>query len=63
MIDQLFIVRQVLRKKWEYCGVMLPLFVDFKKANQKYKMNLTEINQKVCLCDSLKVYFLSIRLP
>jgi hypothetical protein len=31
-MDQIFYVRQVLEKKWEYNGTVHQLFIDFKKA-------------------------------
>jgi hypothetical protein len=30
--DQIFYIRQILEKKWEYNGTVHQLFVDFKKA-------------------------------
>jgi hypothetical protein len=30
--DQMFSLRQILEKKWEFCGVVHQLFIDFKKA-------------------------------
>jgi sorting nexin-29 len=30
--DQIFYIRQILEKKWEYNGVVYQLFIDFKKA-------------------------------
>jgi hypothetical protein len=31
-IDQIFYIRQILEKKWEYNGTVHRLFIDFKKA-------------------------------
>jgi hypothetical protein len=31
-MDQIFCIRQILEKKWEYNGTVHQLFVDFKKA-------------------------------
>jgi hypothetical protein len=31
-MDQIFYIRQILDKKWEYNGTVHQLFVDFKKA-------------------------------
>jgi sorting nexin-29 len=30
--DQIFYMRQILEKKWEYSGTVHQLFIDFKKA-------------------------------
>jgi hypothetical protein len=30
--DQIFYIRQILKKKWEYSGTVHQLFIDFKKA-------------------------------
>jgi hypothetical protein len=35
--DQIFYVRQILEKKWEYNGTVHKLFVDFKKAYDSVK--------------------------
>jgi hypothetical protein len=32
MTDQIFYIRQILEKKWEYNGMVHQLFIDFKKA-------------------------------
>jgi hypothetical protein len=32
MIDQIFYIRHILEKKWEYIGIVHQLFIDFKKA-------------------------------
>jgi hypothetical protein len=32
MIDQIFSIRQILEKKWEFNGTVHQLFIDFKKA-------------------------------
>jgi hypothetical protein len=32
MTDQIFYIRQILEKKWEYNGTVLKLLIDFKKA-------------------------------
>jgi hypothetical protein len=31
-VDQIFYIRQILEKKWEYNGTVHQLFIDFKKA-------------------------------
>jgi hypothetical protein len=31
-MDQIFYIRQILEKKWEYNGTVHQLFIDFKKA-------------------------------
>jgi hypothetical protein len=31
--DQIFYIRQILEKKWEYTGMVYQLFIDFKKAH------------------------------
>jgi hypothetical protein len=31
-IDQIFYIRQILEKKWEYNGMVHQLFIDFKKV-------------------------------
>ena len=36
-IDQIFCIRQILEKKWEYDGTVHQLFIDFKKANDSVK--------------------------
>jgi hypothetical protein len=35
--DQIFYVRQILEKKWEYNGTVHQLFIDFKKAHDSVK--------------------------
>jgi hypothetical protein len=35
--DQIFYIRQVLEKKWEYNGMVHQLFIDFKKAYDSIK--------------------------
>jgi hypothetical protein len=35
--DQIFHIRQILVKKWEYHGTVYQLFVDFKKAHDSIK--------------------------
>jgi hypothetical protein len=32
MTDQIFYIRQILEKKWEYNGMVHQLFIDFKKV-------------------------------
>jgi hypothetical protein len=32
MTDQIFYIRQILEKKWEYNGTLHQLFIDLKKA-------------------------------
>jgi hypothetical protein len=36
-MDQIFYIRQILQKKWEYNGTVHQLFVDFKKAYDSVK--------------------------
>jgi hypothetical protein len=36
-MDQIFYIRQVLEKKWEYNGTVHQLFIDFKKAYESIK--------------------------
>jgi hypothetical protein len=36
-VDQIFYIRQILEKKWEYNGTMHQLFIDFKKAYDSVK--------------------------
>jgi hypothetical protein len=36
-MDQIFYIRQILEKKWEYNGTMHQLFIDFKKAYDSIK--------------------------
>ena len=36
-IDQIFCIRQILEKKWEYNGTTHQLFIDFKKAYDSVK--------------------------
>ncbi|KAJ4430139.1 hypothetical protein ANN_22349 [Periplaneta americana] len=36
-IDQIFCIRQVMEKKWEYKGTVHQLFIDFKKAYDSVK--------------------------
>jgi hypothetical protein len=36
-IDQIFYIRQILEKKWEYNGTVHQLFIDFKKAYDSIK--------------------------
>jgi hypothetical protein len=35
--DQIFYIRQILEKKWEYNGTVYQLFIDFKKAYDSVK--------------------------
>jgi sorting nexin-29 len=35
--DQIFYIRQILEKKWEYIGMVHQLFIDFKKAYDSIK--------------------------
>ncbi|KAJ4433909.1 hypothetical protein ANN_16222 [Periplaneta americana] len=44
-IDQIFCIRQILEKKWEYKGTVHQLFIDFKKAYDSVKREI--------LCDIL----------
>jgi hypothetical protein len=36
-MDQIFYIRQILEKKWEYNGTVHQLFIDFKKACDSFK--------------------------
>ena len=36
-LDQIFALRQILEKKWEYNGTVHQLFIDFKKAYDSIK--------------------------
>jgi hypothetical protein len=36
-MDQIFYIRQILQKKWEYNGTVHQLFIDFKKAYDSIK--------------------------
>jgi hypothetical protein len=36
-MDKIFYIRQILEKKWEYNGMVLQLFIDFKKAYDSTK--------------------------
>ncbi|KAJ4427676.1 hypothetical protein ANN_25325 [Periplaneta americana] len=36
-IDQIFCIRQIMEKKWEYKGTVRQLFIDFKKAYDSIK--------------------------
>jgi sorting nexin-29 len=36
-MDQIFYIRQILEKKWEYNGMVHQLFIDFKKAYDSIK--------------------------
>jgi hypothetical protein len=38
MTDQIFYIRQMLQKKWEYNGTVHQLFIDFKKAYDSVRM-------------------------
>jgi hypothetical protein len=42
-MDQIFYIRQVLEKKWEYNGTVHQLFIDFKKAYDSIKRILYNI--------------------
>jgi hypothetical protein len=35
--DQIFYIRQILEKKWEYNGTVHQLFIDFKKAYESVR--------------------------
>jgi hypothetical protein len=41
--DQIFYIRQILEKKWEYNGTVHQLFIDFKKAYDSIKRVLYNI--------------------
>jgi hypothetical protein len=36
-VDQIFYIRQILEKRWEYNGTVHQLFIDFKKADDSVK--------------------------
>jgi hypothetical protein len=36
-MDQIFFIRQILEKKWEYNGTVHQLFIDFMKAYDSIK--------------------------
>jgi hypothetical protein len=36
-MDQIFYIRQILEKKWEYNGTVHQLFIDFKKSCDSLK--------------------------
>jgi hypothetical protein len=36
-MDQIFYIRLILEKKWEYNGMVHQLFIDLKKANDSTK--------------------------
>jgi hypothetical protein len=36
-MDQIFYIRQILEKKWEYSGTVHQLFIDFRKAYDSIK--------------------------
>jgi hypothetical protein len=38
--DQIFYIRQILEKKWEYNGTVHQLFIDFKKAYDSVRREL-----------------------
>jgi retron-type reverse transcriptase len=40
--DQIFYSRQILEKKWEYNDTVLQLFIDFKKAYDSVRKEVTE---------------------
>jgi hypothetical protein len=40
-MDQIFYIRQILEKKWEYNGIVHQLFIDFKKAYDSKEKFLT----------------------
>ncbi|KAJ4426412.1 hypothetical protein ANN_27226 [Periplaneta americana] len=39
-IDQIFCIRQIMEKKWEYKGTVHQLFIDFKKAYDSVKIEV-----------------------
>jgi hypothetical protein len=39
-MDQIFYIRQTLKKKWEYNGMAHQLFIDFKKAYGSVKTDV-----------------------
>jgi predicted nucleotidyltransferase len=45
-MDQIFYIRQILEKKWEYNGTVHQLFIDFKKDCHSVKR---EVFTKFCL--------------
>ena len=52
-IDQIFCIRQILEKKWEYDGAIHQLFIDFKKEYDWVKREVL----------SLSILMLSIASP
>jgi hypothetical protein len=36
-MNQIFYIRQILEKKWEYNGMVHQLFIDFKKAYDSFR--------------------------
>jgi hypothetical protein len=47
--DQIFCIRQIVEKKWEYNGMMHQLFIDFKKAYDSVKRVLYNILLEFCI--------------
>jgi hypothetical protein len=49
--DQIFYIRQILEKKWEYNGTVHPLFIDCKKAYDSIKREVlySILLELVCL--------------
>jgi hypothetical protein len=41
-MDQIFQIRQILEKKWEYNGTVHQLFIDFKKAHDSVKREVLD---------------------
>jgi len=42
-MDQIFYIRQILEKKWEYNGTVHQLFIDFKKAYDSATMEVLQL--------------------
>jgi hypothetical protein len=42
-VDQIFYIRQILEKKWEYNGTVHQLFIDLKKAYDSVKREVLYI--------------------
>jgi hypothetical protein len=52
--DQIFYIRQILEKKWEYNGTVHQLFIDFKKAYDSIKREvLYNILLQFCVPEKL----------
>jgi hypothetical protein len=61
MTDQIFYIRQILQKKWEYNGTLHQLFIDLKKVYDSVRMEvlynvLTELGIPRELAGLIKIY-------